>query len=66
MNDGKAVVDDIISWFEDSLQMDLCRSYRKFIDIGRRKTFSYTKSTDDMRRLFIKRSMKVMALNLNR
>jgi hypothetical protein len=49
MNDGKAEIGDIVSWLENSLQIDLGRAYRKFIDIRRRKTLSYTKYLDDMR-----------------
>jgi hypothetical protein len=49
MNDGKAEIGDVVSWLEDSLQIDLGRAYRKFVDIRRRKTLSYTKYLDDMR-----------------
>ena len=49
MNDGKAEINDIVSWLEESLQVDLGRAYRKFVDIRRRKTLSYTKYLDEMR-----------------
>jgi RteC protein len=49
MNDGKAEIGDVVSWLEDSLQIDLGRAYRKFVDIRRRKTLSYTKYLDEMR-----------------
>lgn len=49
MNDGKAEINDIVAWLEESLHIELGRVYRKFIDIRRRKTVSYTKYLDEMR-----------------
>lgn len=49
MNDGKAEINDIVAWLEESLHIELGRAYRKFIDIRRRKTVSYTKYLDEMR-----------------
>lgn len=49
MNDGKAEIGDIVAWLEESLHVELGGAYRKFIDIRRRKTISYTKYLDEMR-----------------
>lgn len=49
INGGKAEIGDIVEWLEESLNVDLGRAYRKFLDIRRRKTVSYTKYLDEMR-----------------
>lgn len=49
INGGKAEIGDIVEWLEESLHVDLGRAYRKFLDIRRRKTVSYTKYLDEMR-----------------
>ena len=53
MNDGKAEINDIVAWLEESLHIELGRAYRKFIDIRRRKTVSYTKYLDEMRNAIV-------------
>lgn len=49
INGGRAEIADIIEWLEESLNVDLAQAYRMFLDIRRRKTFSYTKFLDEMR-----------------
>lgn len=49
LNNGKAEISEVVSWLEDSLNIDLGVPYRKFIDISRRKNSSYTQYLDEMR-----------------
>lgn len=49
INGGKLEIADVVSWLEQSLNVDLGVPYRKFISIGRRKNLSYTKYLDGMR-----------------
>lgn len=49
LNNGKVDLADIVSWLEKSLSVDLGYVYRKFLDISRRKTLSYTRFLDEMR-----------------
>ena len=48
INGGKAELGEIISWLENSLNIDLGQSYRMYIDISRRKLVSHTKFLDEM------------------
>lgn len=48
LNNGKASLADIVSLLEETLKIDLGYVYRKFVDISRRKSTSFTKYLDLM------------------
>ncbi|RZJ88128.1 MAG: hypothetical protein EOO20_14415 [Chryseobacterium sp.] len=48
LNNGKASLGDVVGMLEESLKIDLGYVYRKFVDISRRKSSSYTKYLDLM------------------
>jgi hypothetical protein len=55
LNHGNAELSGIIKFMERSLNIDLSRSYRDFIDIRNRKRFSPTRYIDQMRESIHKR-----------
>jgi len=55
INDGEADLTDIIDWLESTLDVNLSRFYRRFMEIKRRKVLSKTKYLDEMRAAVNKR-----------
>lgn len=49
INEGEVDLSDIIDWLEGSLQVNLSRYYRRFMEIKRRKAMSKTRYLDAMR-----------------
>jgi len=49
INEGEVDLSDIIDWLESSLQVNLSRYYRRFMEIKRRKAMSRTRYLDAMR-----------------
>ena len=66
INGGSCDVADIIKWLEDSLNLQMGSVHRKFIDIRRRKTISYTKFLDQMREAIQKRVEEDLVYKPNR
>ncbi len=66
INGGSCDVADIIKWLEDSLNLQMGSVHRKFIDIRRRKTISYTKFLDQMREAIHKRVEEDLEYKPNR
>ncbi len=66
INGGSCDVADIIAWLEDSLNLQMGSVHRKFIDIRRRKTISYTKFLDQMREAIHKRVEEDLVYKPNR
>lgn len=55
INDGEVDLTDIIDWLEVSLNVNLSRFYRRFMEIKRRKSMSKTRYLDAMREAVNKR-----------
>jgi hypothetical protein len=55
LNDGDVDLTDIIDWLESTLNVNLSRFYRRFMEIKRRKIMSQTKYLDEMRAAVNKR-----------
>lgn len=55
LNNGNADIAEIIRWMEQNLQIDLGKTYRKFLDIRRRKLVSQTRFLDQMRESILRR-----------
>ena len=55
INDGNVDISDIVDWFEQSLQVNLSRYYRRFSEIKARKSISKTKYLDEMRQALLRR-----------
>jgi hypothetical protein len=66
INGGTCDVADIIHWLEGSLNLQMGSVHRKFIDIRRRKTISYTKFLDQMREAIHKRVEEDLVYKPNR
>lgn len=49
LNNGNASITEIISWFEDKLQIKIGRAYRRWTEISNRKRISSTKYIDTIR-----------------
>ncbi|HEY8929597.1 MAG TPA: RteC domain-containing protein [Mucilaginibacter sp.] len=55
INHGKAELQDIVTWLEDALKVNLSRFYRRFTEIKERKIISPTKYLDSMRDAILRR-----------
>ena len=66
INGGNCDVSDIIEWLEESLNLQMGSVHRKFIDIRRRKTISYTKFIDQMQEAIQKRIEEDLIYKPNR
>jgi len=55
INEGDVDLTDIIDWLESTLNVNLSRFYRRFMEIKRRKVMSKTKYLDEMRTAVNKR-----------
>jgi hypothetical protein len=55
INHGKVELQDIVTWLEQSLKVDLSRFYRRFTQIKERKMTSPTKFLDEMRDAIMRR-----------
>jgi RteC protein len=66
INEGKADLSDIIDWLEQSLQVNLSRYYRRFMEIKQRKAMSKTRYLDEMRDVVNKRIDDTDALDKER
>lgn len=55
INHGKVELQEIVTWLEQSLKVDLSRFYRRFTQIKERKMTSPTKFLDEMRDAIMRR-----------
>lgn len=55
INHGKVELQEIVTWLEQSLKVDLSRFYRRFTQIKERKMTSPTKYLDEMRDAIMRR-----------
>jgi RteC protein len=66
LNEGDVDLTDIIDWLESTLNVNLSRFYRRFMEIKQRKVVSKTKYLDEMRAAVNKRIDDTDAYQVNK